>query len=75
MQDFLSEPEVAHPDLVVAGPFVVVEPASFPYDVCQPASAALGIGDASLVVAATVGPTYLLQRQFQAPLPPPSCFL
>ncbi|MCI52742.1 hypothetical protein A2U01_0073988, partial [Trifolium medium] len=68
--DSLSEPVAELPDQVVAGVERVVvqlsaaaRPASSPYDTFWLTPAVLDIGDASLVVAATTGPTYLLQGQ------------
>ncbi|MCI60230.1 hypothetical protein A2U01_0081485, partial [Trifolium medium] len=66
-QDSPSKPEAELPVQVVAEvELVVVElsaaarPASSPYDAFRLVPAVLDTGDASLVVAATTGPTYLL---------------
>ncbi|MCI88693.1 hypothetical protein A2U01_0109980, partial [Trifolium medium] len=66
-QDSPLEPEAELPVQAVAGVVLVVvelsapaRPASSTYDVSRPAPAVPDIGDASLVVVATYGPTYLL---------------
>ncbi|MCI54253.1 hypothetical protein A2U01_0075502, partial [Trifolium medium] len=53
------EPE-AEVELVVVQLSAVTRPASSPYDAFWPAPAILDIGDASLAVVATTGPTYSL---------------